>query len=125
MSLDVYLEGPERTVRCECSRCGHNHDSVERERIYKSNITHNLGQMARVAGIYQTLWRPEELGKTKASQLIEPLSAGLAMLRAEPARFRALDDPGGWGLYVNFVPFVSAYLDACRSHPDASVRVCR
>jgi hypothetical protein len=93
--------------------------------VYDSNITHNLGRMAEEAGIYQHLWRPEEIGITTAAQLIEPLSAGLALLKSDPARFEAFNAPNGWGLYKHFVPFVEKYLDACRENPDAAVSACR
>src|SRR6266496_3980933 len=45
--------------------------------LYWRNITHNLNTMADAAGIYKHLWRPEELGITKAGELIAPLAAGL------------------------------------------------
>ena len=107
MSLDVYLE----VVRpCQ---------------IYSGNVTHNLGKMAAEAGIYQCLWRPDELGITKASQLIEPLRAGLALLKSDPARFRAFNPPNGWGTYDGFVKFVEEYLNACGENPEASVSAWR
>lgn len=31
----------------------------------------------------------------------------------------------GWGMYVNFVPFVEKYLNACKQYPDAKVEVWR
>jgi len=48
MSLDVYLMKTMPTS------------------VYDANITHNLGAMAEAAGIYKHLWRPEEIGITKA-----------------------------------------------------------
>jgi len=106
MSLDVYLRGPEGEV-------------------YSANITHNLAPMARAAGIYECLWRPDEAGITKASQLVQPLADGLAMLVAEPTKFQAMDSPNGWGKWEHFVPFVAKYLEAARANPDASVSVSR
>lgn len=39
--------------------------------IYEDSITHNLNKMADCAGIYQHLWRPEEIGiSCKAQDLI-------------------------------------------------------
>lgn len=107
MSLDVYLE------------------EVRPTDVYSANITHNLTGMAEEAGIYKALWRPDEIGITKASQLIEPLTAGLALLKSDPPRFEAFNSPNGWGMYEHFVPFVEKYLDACKEHPDAAVRVWR
>lgn len=98
---------------------------VQPTTIFDVNITHNLGLMAEAAGIYQCLWRPEELGITKAHQMIEPLSVGLARLVAEPDHYRQFDSPNGWGVYDNFVPFVQKVLNACIENPDADVEVDR
>lgn len=102
MSLDVYLSD-----------------------VYNSNITHNLGRMASEAGIYECLWRPEEIDITKASQLIEPLEKGIALLKSDPTRFEAFNSSNGWGMYKHFVPWVENYLQACRDNPDADVSVSR
>ena len=95
------------------------------ERVYSANITHNLGKMAQEAGIYQALWRPEEEYYTTASDLIEPLTKGLALLVSDPERFKAFDSPNGWGMYEHFVPFVAKYLEACVMHPESRVDVSR
>lgn len=93
--------------------------------VHQGNITHNLGPMAREAGIYQHCWRPEEIGITHARQLIEPLRAAVAAMRADPARFERHDSPNGWGRYVHFLPWLERYLAACEEYPDAEVSVCR
>jgi len=105
MSLNVYLT---KTMRAT---------------VYDANITHNLGAMAREAGIHMHLWYPEEIGITKAKQLIEPLRAAVALMRADPTRFEKHNASNGWGLYENFVPFVENYLAACEERPDADVHV--
>ena len=107
MSLDVSLMDDE-------GRC-----------LYDANITHNLNTMAGEAGIYEHLWRPDEIGITKASQLIEPLRAGLAQLVERPTHFEQFNSPNGWGMHIHFVPFVARYLEACIAHPDASVSADR
>ena len=105
MSLDVYLE-----------------DDAGNQ-LYWRNITHNLGAMAREAGIYACLWRPEENGITRAKQIIEPLAAGVALLVTEKARFEQFNAPNGWGMWEHFLPFCADYLQACRDHPEARVKV--
>ena len=107
MSLDVYLS------------------AVRPMTVYEANITHNLGAMAKEAGIYQQLWRPDEIGVTKAAELIEPLRAGLTLLEGDEARFRKFNPSNGWGDYYGLVEFVRQYLAACESNPDADVRVSR
>ncbi len=89
--------------------------------VYDANITHNLGRMASEAGIYEHLWRPEEIGITHAEQLINPLRKGLELLKSDPDRFKAFNAANGWGLYEHFVPFVENYLEACKDHPTAKV----
>ena len=93
--------------------------------IYEGNITHNLAEMAKAAGIYEVLWRPEELGMGTARELIRPLRAGLAALRADPAHFRLLEPSNGWGSYESLVEFVTDYLAACEIHPNATLEVSR
>lgn len=93
--------------------------------VYEANITHNLNTMAEAAGIYEYLWRPEEVGVTKARQLIEPLTAGLLRLTNDPEKFLAFSPSNGWGTYEGLCVFVSEYLDACEEYPDADVSVSR
>jgi hypothetical protein len=93
--------------------------------VYDSNITHNLNKMADEAGIYGIVWRPEENGVEKAGQLIEPLRAAIAAMKADRARFEKHNAPNGWGMYEHFVPFLEKYLAACEQYPDAEVRACR
>jgi hypothetical protein len=107
MSLDVYLQ-----------------DESGAE-IYWANITHNLNVMAKEAGIYEALWRPEEIGVTHARQLIVPLEQGVVLLATQKARFEKFNAPNGCGLWEHFLPFCCAYLQACRDYPDAKVKVSR
>lgn len=93
--------------------------------VYSANITHNLGAMAREAGVYEALWRPDECGLSKAGQLIVPLESGLVNLRAEPEHYRRFNPENGWGTYEGLVRFVDLYLEACRKYPEADVWVCR
>jgi hypothetical protein len=93
--------------------------------LYSDNITHNLVEMASAADLYQALWRPEELGLERASQLIGLLSKGLGLLRENPDFFRAMNPVNGWGTYEGLVAFVERYLAACREYPRAKVSVGR
>lgn len=104
------------------ARVGANEESDE---VFKANITHNLGKMAEEAGIYEYLWRPDELEITTAKELIEPLSDGLRKLKREPERFLPLNPPNGWGCYEAFVPWLERYLIACITYPEAKVSAWR
>ena len=92
---------------------------------YSANITHNMDAMADAAGIYKHLWRPDEIGITTASQLVEPLKDGLAVLQSDPAKFKASNPSNGWGDYDGLVRFVADYLAACIRMPNAEVSVSR
>lgn len=107
MSLDVYLED-------ENGVC-----------LYRQNITHNLNKMASTAGIYEVLWRPEEIGITTAHQLIEPIAKGIAFITMQRRICEQDNPPNGWGNWEGFYDFCCSYLKACTEHPLANVRVCR
>lgn len=107
MSLDVYLFDAEQGY------------------VYSANITHNLNKMADAAGIYKPLWHPVANGFRKASDLIEPLRAGLNQMIERPTHFEQFNASNGWGLYENFVPWIAKYLEACIAHPDATIEVSR
>lgn len=107
MSLDVYLTETNPTE------------------VFTYNITHNLNKIAEAAGIYQALWRPEELNITLAGELIEPLTRGLDALRSDPTKFYQYNPANGWGTYDDLVRFVAHYLDACIQSPEAAVKACR
>ncbi len=125
MSLDVWLEGEKSQKPCRCSNCGNEHTFEYAEILYEANITHNLNIMAEKAGIYKHLWRPEELGITKAKELIIPLADGLKELELKPEYFRQFNAENGWGIYENLAQFVREYLDACKKSPDATLRISR
>ena len=100
-------------------------DSHKTKELYWANITHNLNQMANQAGLYGYLWRPGELGITKASDLIAPLATGLSFLKSHPDELRRFEPSNGWGTYEGLVEFVEKYLEACQAFPEATVQVSR
>lgn len=95
------------------------------EEAYWANITHNLCGMAEAAGIYKHLWRPEEIGIKKASELIEPLTVGLAELKSKPGHYKHFNPKNGWGDYDGFVDWVERYLTACKEYPEGEISVSR
>ncbi len=119
MSLDVYL------IRKKFVTYDMVTFTEEEEEVYSDNITHNLNKMAEAVGLYQHLWRPDEIGITKASQLIEPLIIGLKKLREDQLYLETLNPSNGWGSYEGLVKFVRLYLDACKEFPDAEVKIWR
>ena len=105
MSLDVYLV-----------------ESVPSD-VFEANITHNLGMMAREAGVYDALWRPGE--DVRAKDILPTLKQGLKNLRYNPERYIAFNPPNGWGDYSTLVNFLTKYIRACEDYPNARVRVSR
>lgn len=100
-------------------------EEFETNTVFEYNITHNLGEMATAANIYMELWRPEEIGITKARDLINPLTDGLHRLKSNPDKYKEFNPKNGWGDYEGLVGFVSRYLDACYEYPEADVEVSR
>ena len=142
MSLDVTLiekEGSEKI----CEHCDSTYHSVDQ--VYTANITHNLGEMAGKAGIYEALWRPYKLDKNCpkefddytaelafeeaheyfAKDIINVLEKGLKDLKEKPDYYKQFNSENGWGLYEHFVPFVEKYLEACKENPDCLIEVSR
>lgn len=130
MSLDVYLIDPTATY-ADC--------------LYNSNITHNLGEMATRAGIYEALWRPYRLREdynvpagdhraeqdfedsvtVKARDIVDVVERGLKDLKERPDYFRQFDSPSGWGRYDDFVLFVKEYLAKLKKYPESIVATWR
>lgn len=120
MSLDVMLY-----VKYHVSYDNGKTLEEKEECVYESNITHNLTKMADKAGIYYALWRPEEIEKSKAKDIIELLERGLNDLKSRPKYFERFNSPNGWGMYEHFVPFVEKYLEACKQFPESVIYISR
>ncbi len=94
--------------------------------VYQGNITHNLCKMASEAGIYEALWRPDELFPLpSAKDLIPTLRGGLDLLKSKPEHFKKFNPENGWGDYNGLVNFVTDYLNKLESYPDARISVWR
>jgi len=110
MSLDVQL-----IVETEATK----------EVVFDRNITHNLATMAKEAGLYEALWRPEEIKAQKASHLTPFLQKGLAELEDNRVKYEAFNPPNGWGNYDHLVDLAKDYLQHCRMFPDATIYASR
>ncbi len=100
-------------------------DDYENARLFSFNVTHNLNKMAEAVGLYEILWRPEEIGITVASQMILPLEEGIKELEANPDKYKTYNPPNGWGSYEDFARFCKSVLQKCRECPDAVIEACR
>lgn len=91
--------------------------------VFHANITHNLSDMAKQAGIYECLWRPSENGFEKAKDIIDRLKTGIEMMYDVPAFFKQFDADNGWGTYDDFLPWLKNVLSACEEYPGAVIKV--
>ncbi len=87
--------------------------------------THNCGPMAKEAGVYECLWRPEEIDIENAGQLTPLLRDGVAKMESAPERFKKLNPPNGWGSYETLLSFMKEYLEACEKYPKATIDISR
>lgn len=93
--------------------------------VFTANITHNLNKMAGEAGIYEALWRPEEMGATVAADIVGVIGDGLADMAGRPSHYETFNPENGWGSYSAFLPWVAKYFEACLNHPFATIKVDR
>ena len=100
-------------------------DDYEDAKLASHNVTHNLNKMAEAIGLYEVLWRPEEIGITTASQMIVPIEKGLKELVANPDKYKVFNPPNGWGNYDIFVSFCKSVLRTCQENPDAVIEAGR
>ena len=107
MGLDVYLK--------EVKPC----------KIWAIAITHNLNTMAEAAGLYECMWRPEEMHITLASQMIHPLRCGIAVLKHDKEKLEKMNPENGYGSYDSLLRVAEKYLAACEENPNATVEACR
>jgi hypothetical protein len=116
-----------------------------KEDLYGANITHNLGDMADAAGLYEALWRPhrlkegynipekdydaeykfEEENPVKAHEIISIIEKGLEDMIARPEYYETFNSSNGWGMYHNFVPWIEEYLQALNEYPESFVECDR
>lgn len=89
--------------------------------LYEDNITHNLTRMAKAAGIYKYIWRPEENNIKYAGDLIEYLEEGYCKLINNPDFYREFEPANNWGSFEGLLNFVMGYLGACKKHPLAKI----
>jgi hypothetical protein len=107
MSLDVWLKI----------------QPVAAEEVFSANITHNLAEMAKEAGVYWPVWHAK--AGTRAWELIQPLEGAIARIGRDQERFAKYNATNGWGKVEDLVFFLTNYLEACKKWPHAEVGVSR
>lgn len=93
--------------------------------IFDMNITHNLNKMADAAGIYEALWRPEEIFCDTTKQILPILKEGYSKLLADPDFYKQFEPENKWGTYDGLVKKVKEVIIACEQYPSAKIRTDR
>lgn len=106
MSYDVYLE--------ISTGAGNTAD------VFDRNMTSNVAPMWRKAGADIA----EMDGKT-AADCAPLLAAAVTAMEIDPAAYRLMDPPNGWGSYETCLDFLVSVRDACVEHPACTIRVSR
>jgi hypothetical protein len=90
--------------------------------LYSVNVSHYLGRMAYALGVgaKAALWYPPP-GKIRAKTLAPVLTAALAKLQGEPARYKAYEMPGA--TYDGFILAIKGLLEACQRWPESFVLI--
>lgn len=104
MSLDIWLTA-----------------TVETEVVSK-NITHNLNQMWKEAGVYTALY--ESTGK-KAQEVLAVLEAGLTKMHNNPDYFKQFNAPNGWGTYENAVKWLTDLIVEFKAYPEGVIGISK
>lgn len=122
--------------------------TYETNKLFSDNITHNLTEMAKEAGLYDVLWRPYRLSwdwedfsqgeyedyteldyeneqSITAYDLINTLALGLSNLIKGKDKLLKYNPENDWGSYETLLNFTKSYLMACIENPDAKVEVYR
>jgi len=99
--------------------CKHCNQSVK-----SFNITHNLNKMAMEVGMYEAMWRPEELNYNKII-IKEKLKNGIMQLLDNPVKFKKMNPENGWGTYEGLLKVATGYLEALNEHPECEIRADR
>lgn len=60
-----------------------------------------------------------------AGECARILDKAIERMRTEPAKFKSLDAPNGWGTYDTLVPALEKLRNTMRRHPKATVVVSR
>ena len=114
MGLNVYLNLPVDTG-----------NGIIQWMAWDGGQTHNCCPMAKEAGVYEFLWRPDEINIKVAGQLIPALRYGITQMESDPERFKRFNPPNGWGSYDTLLEFMKEYLAACEKYPKATIEISR
>lgn len=122
MSLDIYLELPKCCPSCGLVLFENNEDAKS---VWCINITHNLNTMADKVGLYEVMWRPEEIKVKYAKDAIPHLEKGVSNLKENKESLLTLNPENGWGTYEDLLEVAESYLEACKKYQSAEIYIWR
>jgi hypothetical protein len=90
--------------------------------VMSENCTHNLAPMWRKAGVYDALYMSD--GR-RAGDYLEALKAGLADMEENPAEYKKLNPPNGWGDYEGAIGVLQRITRAFEEYPDGKIWISK
>lgn len=96
------------------------------EYVWEGNITHNLNVMAQAVGIYEVVWRPDEIGYSGLTlAVLEKIVPAIEQLLFYRNVYEQYNPENGWGDYDTLVRFLVDYALALNRYPYAKIEVSR
>lgn len=95
------------------------------ESMWSANMTHNLNKIAIEAGVYECLWRPDEIGVKYARDNISNLRFALGFFYSKYDELKKLNPPNGWGDIDGLIEVTQDFLKACMEYPNAIIECDR
>lgn len=117
MSLTIYLLTPQK-----CPSCGFKL-SDEGHTIFDANITHNVQNMWKKAGVLEILYDTD--GQFVTAEMADKLNKGAADMRANFVEYEKLDAPNGWGRAIHVLPWLERVAQVFEENIGAMIRVSR
>lgn len=98
---------------------------VEPHTVFDINITHNLNEMARALGVYEILWRPDELAenamvdKIYVKNFLKPINGSIEELATNMDYYQSEYGPkNGWGSAETLLKDLRLIRNAIEENPD-------
>lgn len=104
MSLDIYFQ------------------QVQLTDVARENITHNVSNMWREAGIYDLLYNSEDV---LAKDIIEGLETGYLDMKNRPAHYSQFNSDNGWGTYPDALDFLKRVISDCYEFPESTIYISK
>ena len=95
------------------------------ESMWSANMTHNLNKIAIEAGVYECLWRPDEIGVKYARDNISNLRFALGIFHLKYDELKKLNPSNGWGDIDGLIEVTQDFLKACIEYPNAIIECDR